>query len=137
MRRIALHWQILIGMVLGTLLGVALNLTVSERTTRMEANESGSMRDVLIEDAAGRTIITYNDADGQAMRHVIEPLSQDPDAVPDLKQLKVVAPEAAALYLAEGQSYAKAIGGWFNKLGGLFLRMLKMVAIPLIIASLM
>ncbi|MEM9828667.1 MAG: dicarboxylate/amino acid:cation symporter, partial [Planctomycetota bacterium] len=46
-------------------------------------------------------------------------------------------PEAAALYLAEGQSYAKAIGGWFNKLGGLFLRMLKMVAIPLIIASLM
>ncbi len=54
-----------------------------------------------------------------------------------LNDLRNADAAVAALYIQHGQSFAKRMGAWFKRIGGLFLRMLQMVAVPLIMASLL
>ena len=57
--------------------------------------------------------------------------------VATLGKLKSQDPAAYALFQQHGRTLARKVGDWSKTIGDLFLRMLKMVSIPLIITSLM
>ncbi|MCA9238376.1 MAG: cation:dicarboxylase symporter family transporter, partial [Planctomycetales bacterium] len=57
-------------------------------------------------------------------------------SIPTVKQLAAADPTAYALFLEQGRSTARTVGDYAQLLGDLFLRMLKMVSVPLIIVSL-
>ncbi|MEM8943864.1 MAG: dicarboxylate/amino acid:cation symporter [Planctomycetota bacterium] len=57
--------------------------------------------------------------------------------VTTLGKLKSQDPAAYALFRQHGRTLARKVGDWSKTIGDLFLRMLKMVSIPLIITSLM
>ena len=59
------------------------------------------------------------------------------EVVPTLKQLEAADLQAYALFQAHGRSWARCLGDWSKLLGDLFLRLLKMISIPLIITSLL
>jgi Na+/H+-dicarboxylate symporter len=137
MFRLALHWQILIGMIAGSLLGLGLNVAASTRTVTVSQGLPANIARATINDSSGRTEISYVDATGKETRRVIDPITRDDAAVRTIDQLKKADPIAAKIYLQYGQSLAKRIGVWFKRIGGLFLRMLQMVAVPLIVTSLL
>lgn len=137
MLRLALHWQILIGMVAGTLIGLALNLTLSNRTVTVTQGLPPGLAEATIYDSSDRTEIALVDDAQQRVIRVIDPVDQDPEVFRTLDQLRKADAVAADIYLAHGQSAAKRVGGWFKRIGGLFLRMLQMVAVPLIVTSLL
>ncbi len=56
--------------------------------------------------------------------------------VPTLKQLKAADPEAYILFQLYGRSTARRLGDGAKAIGDLFLRLLKMVSVPLIVVSL-
>ena len=137
MLRLALHWQILIGMIVGSILGLGLNFTASTRSVTVSSNLPPGITQATIRDSSTRTEIVYVDEANQRTRRVIDALSQDPASFRSLAYLQDSDPVAANIYLTHGQSLAKQLGGWFKRLGGLFLRMLQMVAVPLIVTSLL
>ena len=145
-RKLALHWQILIGMVAGTLLGIALNLYGSERQVSLTENLPAGLSVVQIEDSAGRITWTTTTKKGQQQRYVVSAIANDDTALVgqtpvtshrNLAAMSSTQPELVGLYLDQGQSIASRVGGITKRLGDLFLRMLKMVAVPLIMASLL
>ncbi|TWU55749.1 dicarboxylate/amino acid:cation symporter [Rubripirellula reticaptiva] len=137
MSRLALHWQILIGMIAGTLLGVGLNLGASTRSISLQADLPAGVQSVSIEDTADQTTIQYVDKAGDSVQRIVNPLAKGDSTFRTIDELAKTDAVAADLYHSYGQSTAKKWGGWFKKLGGLFLRMLQMVAVPLIITSLL
>jgi proton glutamate symport protein len=137
MFRLALHWQILIGMVAGSLIGLGLNFTLSTRSVTVTDGLPTGISQATISDSSERTEIVYVDADEQRTERIVDPIDQDPEVFRTLDDLKNADPLAVSMYLQHGQSVAKKVGGWFKKIGGLFLRMLQMVAVPLIVTSLL
>lgn len=136
MLRLALHWQILIGMFMGTVIGVALNIAGSERTVSVREGLPTGIQSVVMIDTASRTEIEIVREDGTRINHAIDPLGKAGE-FRTLDDLKAADSTAASLYVQHGQSIAKRIGAWFKRIGGLFLRMLQMVAVPLIVTSLL
>lgn len=72
----------------------------------------------------------------------LPPLVADPASisrleVPSLNELKSKDPAAYALFQLHGRSTARGLGDLSQKIGDLFLRLLKMVSIPLIVTSLL
>lgn len=137
MTKLALHWQILIGMVAGTLLGVFLNLFASTTDVNVIDNLPPGITSAAVMDSSDRTVIKYIGDEGDAVVRTVDPISREPGIIHSVAELEKVDPAAAAIYQTHGQSTAKRWGGWFKQLGGLFLRMLQMVAVPLIITSLL
>ena len=137
MLRLALHWQILIGMIAGTLLGITLNLTAGQRHVELSGDLPGGAVEAEIDDSASRTTIRYRDADGEMQTRIIDPSSEQPEAFRTLEDLEESDPLAATIYRRYGRSFAKRAGVWLERLGGLFLRLLQMVAVPLIVTSLL
>ncbi len=137
MFKLALHWQILIGMVAGTLIGVGLNLSASTRSVNVAEGLPKGIDSASIEDSSDRTTIKYITEFGNTTERVVDPISKDNTTFRTISDLAKTDPTAAKIYESHGQSTAKYFGGWFKKLGGLFLRMLQMVAVPLIITSLL
>lgn len=137
MTKLALHWQILIGMVAGTLLGVFLNLFASTTDVNVTTDLPPGITSAAVMDSSDRTIIKYIGDEGDAVIRTVDPISREPGVIHTVAELEKVDPAAAAIYQTHGQSTAKRWGGWFKKIGGLFLRMLQMVAVPLIITSLL
>jgi len=136
MFRLALHWQILVGMVAGTIIGVALNLMASEKSVEIREGLPSGVEAVSITDTASRTEIKITRDSGKVDRYTIDPLGRVGD-FRTLDDLRKADDTVAALYLEHGQSFAKRMGAWFKRIGGLFLRMLQMVAVPLIVTSLL
>ncbi len=136
MLRLALHWQILIGMIVGTVVGVTLNIAGSGTSVVLRDGLPPGIESVSMTDTASRSEITITGNDGQQVTRAIDPLGKNGDfrTLDDLRQAD---PIAATLYVQHGQSSAKRVGAWFKRIGGLFLRMLQMVAVPLIITSLL
>lgn len=137
MTKLALHWQILIGMIAGTLLGVFLNLFASSTDVNVTENLPPGISSAAIADSSDRTSIKYVGEDGEVTQYTVDPISRQEGVLHSIAELDKVDPAAASIYYAHGQSTAKRWGGWFKKVGGLFLRMLQMVAVPLIITSLL
>ena len=136
MFRLALHWQILIGMIAGAVIGLGLNFTVGSKSTTLTEGLPAGIEKLEIEDSTDRTKITATAADETTESYLIDPTSNEAEDFRSFESFKKAEPTLAAIYLAEGQSPAHYWGGWFKRIGGLFLRLLKMVAVPLIITSL-
>ena len=132
--RLALHWQILIAMVLGAAAGIILNQTSgSQRMSEPLAIESGTVQplggastklpacEVWVEDSANQTLIRISQPnDAEAHRYIAirgpikDPVEQWPDGeTPDkveeyttLKQLKSTDPIAWSIFQTQGRSFA-------------------------------
>lgn len=138
MMRLALHWQILIGMVAGAVIGVALNLALGECRTvvptddlptefaRVETYDSSNLIeiDVVMKDGSERSLAVDGTRVGEEGVFAAAELLAEAE------------PQTYALFQAHGRSWARRVGMMSQRLGGLFLRMLRMVAIPLIVTSL-
>jgi len=138
--RLALHWQILIGMVAGAVIGVSLNLFASSRTVQvtdgLPAGLDEGITVVEIVDTSGRVELRlYRDA-ALDRQLIVDPTAAGAGTFRSLEQLKSKEPAAAAIYQRHGGSWAQTIGNVFRRLGNLFLRLLQMVAVPLIVTSL-
>ncbi|HBJ33962.1 MAG TPA: dicarboxylate/amino acid:cation symporter [Planctomycetaceae bacterium] len=134
--RLALHWQIFIGMIAGAVIGISLNLLASSQTTRVADGLPNGFTAMEIVDTSGRAEIRLFQDNEVVRELVIDPTSAGEDRFRSIDQLKAKEPEIAKLYTAHGGSWAQTIGGAFKRLGNLFLRMLQMVAVPLIVTSL-
>ncbi len=173
MMRLALHWQILIAMILGATLGVALNTVFGNRRTEdfpalrggvaqlhgMSSQATLPRGQAWIEDTPNQVLIQIdarqpNDEKFQTRRFAVRGPIEDPienwpelppqaeghtvstELVTTLEQLQSADPAAYAVFEIHGRSTARWWGDLAKKVGDLFLRMLKMVSIPLIITSL-
>ena len=178
MTRLALHWQILLTMLLGAALGILLNASTGERQMdapvehpaiaiqrigmaqpasapagRFWSLDSPEVVLLQIDELVeGGQYVTRRVAVGETgvVRSFLEenppwpdlPAQVDPsreiplDVHPALKMLSKQDTEAYALFEQYGRSKARFVGNVAKALGDLFLRMLKMVSIPLIITSL-
>jgi Na+/H+-dicarboxylate symporter len=154
--RLALHWQILIAMVVGAVVGLLLNGTVSTSRCLVTGNENlpataieKQVATLTFHDTTDRVEIVVVRVDGTMVRFVVDGTRREEGSVPTLNQLqeklkeskKEAAkyqefPDAYAWFQQYGRSPARWIGDSAQKVGGLFLRLLQMVAIPLIISSL-
>jgi Na+/H+-dicarboxylate symporter len=139
MRRIALHWQILIGMVLGAVGGLVVNATLSSQSSNTPDGR------IAFEDNPNRVTITYHDAAGEIQRQII--VGPPPDKkrprppfevtrYETLGQLEGADATAFRQFQQNGRSKGRWIADGFNAIGGLFLQMLRMVSLPLIMTSL-
>ena len=141
MFRLALHWQILIGMVAGATLGVALNLFASTRQVTVTDDLPRGIVEASIADTSSNISISYENEAGDQKQWHVKPFKGEGDDsaswVPTLQRLHEADAVAAEIYDRHGRSIAAKLGVWFKRLGGLFLRMLQMVAVPLIVTSLM
>lgn len=134
--RLALHWQILIGMVLGAVVGIAVNNTLGRAERRVVEGLPEGIAELHVLDSPSHIEITLERADGDERTFVVDPTSDDPQAYRSLEALEKEFPQAEQLFQQYGQSRGRQIGEWFRRLGGLFLRLLQMVAVPLIVGSL-
>jgi Na+/H+-dicarboxylate symporter len=179
MKRMALHWQILLTMVVGALLGISLNSSAG--TWQLDAPREhpahtvqhiGMAEPVAVPagrywslDSPERILIQIDDLlpDGafSTRRYVVgesglvaerlqdegepwPPLPEQADptdeppriVVPTLEILADQDPAASASFEQFGRSRARTVGTVAKALGDLFLRMLRMVSVPLIITSL-
>ena len=138
MSRIALHWQVLIGMAVGSAIGLALNLGWGSRevTVALDQLPQGVLQLKLV-DSRDRVEIHYEDKDGQHLL-VVDPSSRKKGDFQTLDQLKTHKEYKVAYgwFHRMGRSPARWIGDLSQRLGNLFLRLLRMVAVPLIVASL-
>ena len=173
MARLALHWQILIAMLVGAAVGIALNAWAGHRQPDTPLQIPGGRvqyrgmsaavqlppANVWIADTPDRISIQITDlTPGQppATRRVVvggrpgDPSVTWPAAAagsgqaevptrlfPTTKALAKGDPEAFALLQRHGRSTARWIGDLSRLAGDLFLRLLKMVSVPLIITSLL
>ncbi len=173
MFRLALHWQILIAVILAASCGLILNATVS---TRQGDYQLPKGRYATIRDSTNRiTITTYkeepetfrkklrqtvtgmvglsatplgsanlsaatqlNPETSPEFQHwTVDPTGKTRGAPTTLSLLEKKDKKAVALFNKYGKSRARSIGDFSYYAGSLFLRLLKMVSIPLIITSLM
>ena len=142
MSRIALHWQILAGMLLGAAIGLSLNFTASDRQHTVPQDELPPGISYLeFHDTPNRIDIIV-EADGGERRHrVVDGTRSVEGAVATLEKLtdtdsQSYDQQAHDLFHQHGRSWARWIGDGAHRLGKLFLRMLQMVAVPLIVTSL-
>lgn len=142
MVKLALHWQILIGMLAGAAIGVGLNVVGGRSTVVIDEGLAADVRTVSIDDSADQTTIRRQMVDGTEEVFVITSSGETPAGAeaavvfagwPEFSRAE---PTLAQLYEDRGRSPARVWGDRFRRIGSLFLRLLKMVAVPLIITSL-
>src|SRR5688572_25658012 len=141
MFRLALHWQILCAVVFGAAAGVGLNVAAGERESEYRAPE-GTLWTTL--DSPEMIRVDKLNADGSLERRWIvsaAPVKGEKREIsslyPLLSDFQKKAPEAYAVFHQHGRSLARRVSDVADALGGLFLRLLRMVAVPLVIASLL
>lgn len=137
MRKIALHWQILAGMLLGAAIGLTLNFTVSESTNQVPTEQlPAGIRQVTLQDSTDLITIDITDEENKTRRVVVDGTRRAPNSVATLTELADEHPREYGWFQHHGRSWSRWFGDTSKRLGGLFLRMLRMVAVPLIVTSL-
>ncbi len=138
MTRLALHWEILIGMIVGAVVGVTCNLMWGEREANVPADSlPAGMRQVSFVDTTNHVEIIATADDGSHRRWMVDPTRLgERNVFATVDQLAEKEPKLAALFERYGSSWARWIGDLSQRIGNLFLRLLRMVAIPLIVTSL-
>jgi 23S rRNA (uracil1939-C5)-methyltransferase len=76
MGRLALHWQIAVGMVAGAVLGIVLNAFTGTATTSLAAGRPPGLTSATVTVAVGRTVIETIDATGHAERVEVGPATR-------------------------------------------------------------
>tara|TARA_B100000519_G_C14255734_1_gene444917 strand:+ start:2646 stop:4139 length:1494 start_codon:yes stop_codon:yes gene_type:complete len=136
-RKFALHWQILIGMLAGGILGVLLNMNGREHSITLQGGDAGSFSKVEMQDVNGMILITSHAGTEKQNDYVIgNSPAYSLITHKNLSSFQKDEPELHRLFQEHGRSWARWVSDWTKRLGDLFLRMLKMVAIPLIVCSL-
>ena len=137
MSRLALHWQILGGMLLGAAIGLTLNFTASERITEVDRDElPAGIVQAKLHDSANLITIDLTEEDGTERHWVVDGTRRTPGSVATLDKLHAQDAQSYDLFHQHGRSWSRWVGEAAQRLGGLFLRMLRMVAVPLIATSL-
>lgn len=137
MNRLALHWQILIGMLVGATVGIVLNVSVGQREYSVPSDElPRGLTSLEFLDSPSLITITYTREGAVAVELVVDGTRQTKGAYTTVEQLAEEEPEAAKWFHKFGRSRARYFGDAAKRLGGLFLRLLRMVAVPLIVTSL-
>lgn len=132
MPRIALHWQILLAMLVGAAAGTALNAWYGDRTTSVEVDE----RTFEMSDSPNGVVIVLDAGTADERTVQVDPTGEVEGAYPTLEELGKHEDEAYDVFAEHGMSWGRQLGGVADVLGKLFLRLLKMVSIPLIVTSL-
>jgi proton glutamate symport protein len=134
---VALHWQILLGMLVGAAIGIAANGLWGTRDVQISAERlPADLLAFTARDSVQRIEIELETTDHERRRWVIDPLDRDPETVASIAELAKVDSQAAQLFQRFGRSPARRIGEAAQRMGNLFLRLLQMVAVPLIVTSL-
>ncbi|MBQ79619.1 MAG: dicarboxylate/amino acid:cation symporter [Planctomycetaceae bacterium] len=137
MMKLALHWQIAIGMTLGALIGISLNIYGGTRTTIVQVDElPAAITSLEIHDSSNHIRIDWTTASGDKRSAIVDGTRKTPGAAATVDELRHTQPEAAAWFHQFGRSTARVVGETSQLIGNLFLRLLQMVAVPLIITSL-
>jgi Na+/H+-dicarboxylate symporter len=137
MMKLALHWQIAIGMTLGALIGISLNIYGGTRTTVVQADQlPTAVTSLEISDSSNHITIAWTTASGDKHSAVVDGTRKTPGAAATVDELRHTQPQAAAWFHQFGRSTARVVGETSQLIGNLFLRLLQMVAVPLIITSL-
>jgi Na+/H+-dicarboxylate symporter len=154
--KLALHWQILIGLVLGAVVGLVLNATVGTRGTAGDPvtvelpnpprTPEANLRGMTVFDSPNRTEITLLRGGIETNRYIIdgtlkpqarrELTGSGAKVFTSMAEFSKEQPQVHDLFQKHGASWGRYLGETASDLGGLFLRMLKMISIPLIIFSL-
>ncbi len=137
MVRWALHWQILVAMLVGAVVGTGLNLVASKRTVELTGEMLGNGASWFrSEDSLDRIVIQWKDTHGTLHQWQVDPSRRTENSLASLEQLAKKDHTAYAMFIEYGQSRARWWGEISRRVGNLFLRLLQMVAVPLIISSL-
>ncbi len=138
MKKLALHWQILLGLVGGAAIGIGLNGLLGDQKSEVpRAVVPKTIQRIDLVDTTDRIEIAVVPEQGAVRRVVVDPTEHGrADTFATVAELEKHEPQLAEWFHAYGQSWARRVGGYAQRLGNLFLRLLRMVAIPLIIASL-
>ncbi len=121
-------------MLAGACLGIAANMMFGDRQTTLDSGLPTGVTTATVRDSSDLIEITWTEG-GREQRRVVDPTGKTDDCVLTLEDLAKESPTAILLY-EQAPSLAKVIGGWCKRIGGLFLRLLQMVSVPLIITSL-
>jgi proton glutamate symport protein len=139
MSKIPLHWQIMIGMVLGAIIGISLNSYAGVKMSTVPTGElPEGITKIEFKDSTDLTTINVEPAEGETKTFRVGGLPDpgDKNHIPSLKLLAKKEPQLHSLFVQHGRSRSRWIGDCAMMWGGLFLRLLKMVAVPLIVTSL-
>jgi Na+/H+-dicarboxylate symporter len=132
--KLELHWQILIGMLTGAILGIAINWTLSQRVTELTSGLPAGVERATVTDTTDLIRVVWVSGDAE-FEQTVDPTGQVAGSVLTLDDLSKTSPIARQIYEL-APSYAQIFGRWCKRIGGLFLRLLQMVSVPLIITSL-
>ncbi|MFW6169656.1 MAG: dicarboxylate/amino acid:cation symporter [Planctomycetota bacterium] len=138
MTRFPLHWEILFGMLLGAAIGVSCNffLGKNKAVVPREHLPDGVER-MVFDDTTDRVEITVVSEDDGIRKLAVDPTRLGQEGVfATVGKLAEKHPEIVRLFQKHGRSPARWIGHLSQRIGNLFLRLLRMVSIPLIITSL-
>ena len=136
---LALHWQIAIALLLGAAIGITANITMGVRVTELEPSLlPKGYKNCKIDDRPGRVEIVLTRESGKTERWVVGggPEDRAAGSLATLEELEQRAPTVYRLFQRHGRSFARRLGDLGDRLGQLFIRMLRMVSIPLIVVSL-
>ncbi|MEO2040538.1 MAG: dicarboxylate/amino acid:cation symporter [Pirellulales bacterium] len=137
MTKLALHWQIAIGMAIGAIVGVTLNIYGGTRTTVVQGEQLPSTLSTLqIYDSPNHITIHWTTVSGEENTALVDGTRKTPGAAATVEELRHTQPEVASWFQRFGRSTARTVGETAQHVGNLFLRLLQMVAVPLIITSL-
>ncbi len=139
MLRLALHWQILIGMIVGAVIGLSLNWTGGKRNfeiTDAELLDQLGVEELSFRDTPNRVDIHFKYEGENSVDLVVDGTRKTKGSFATLKELAKDNDKAYQLFRDHGRSTARWFGDVSQSLGGLFLRMLKLVSVPLIVTSL-
>ncbi len=152
MFRLALHWQIFIAVGLGALIGLTLNFAASKYETEPFKLKKGHDFRWQTSDTTDRVVVEILNSDDEVVRRwIVDPLVEKVDSgkeklFPSVDEFAKYANSAGKesddriAYQAfddPGRSTARVIGDFGGMVGRLFIRMLQMVSVPLVIASLL
>lgn len=111
MSRLALHWQILMGMLLGAGIGLSLNFMASERTTGLEqATLPTGIAHADLHDSPDLITIDITQEDGIQRRWVVDGTRRTPGSVATLKKLQSQDAQSYAIFHEHGRSWSRWVG---------------------------
>ena len=120
--RLALHWQILLGMVLGAVIGITVNRQATEKVTELTGEDApGGYERVKFTDSLDRIEMELQPTGKPAKSLVVDGTGSVDGAYPTLKELSNDHKAEFQLFQQYGRSSARWVGDTANRIGGLFL----------------